>query len=130
MDNEEPETKCCGDGGFSEDEGGVDSRQDGEERKRCGGDGDQEGAAMSAVEAVTFFLGCGGQMARVQQTVRGIDHPDGQEGREHERSRVADVKGASYEAGPQSRNCRGIEREQMPTRKDAGRGVGSLKWCG
>ena len=104
---------------------------------RCGrssGEGDggeedsgEEGGAVAVVEVVAGFEVCvewGGssRSAGVQQTVGGVEHPDGEGHGEGGGEGEMDVVGGGDEPGPESGDGGGVEGEKMPERE------GRLAW--
>ena len=89
------------------------------ERHRSQKNARDERCAMAMVKVVTrfevrFTPALAVERASVQQTVGGIEHPDGEEHREGRRKRQPDVVGGGDEPDPERCYRRGIEREEMP----------------
>jgi hypothetical protein len=96
----------------------VDSAQQGDEDAGGDGDEDEKRAAMAMMEAVALFeLGwrlAAGERARVEETVGGVEHPDGDEHRGRSGEGKMQANGGRDGDGPDGGDGGCVEREQMP----------------
>ena len=104
-----------------------------EEGEGDGGDEDagEEGGAVAVVEEVAGFEGVGLGGLGVEETVGGVEHPDGDGHGEGGGEGEAEVVGAGDEPGPERGYGGGVEGEEMPEGEggvSAGAGCGS-GWC-